>query len=209
MVGIVNGSFGGVAPPLFLSGKVYIPHWMFSSGGTATVVANQIMYIPYFVPRTTTFAGAKAYNQGAGDNGKKMRIAVYGEAAAGGPGALLKDFGEITLTAASAERTLANSVTLSGPAWVYLACNFDTTPAMFAMRPSFFSSNVGISTGLNFGHQFGSFGLQVSTTALSNMPGVDYVASAYGAFASTAVTPTATDAIGTGAGDIPVMGLYV
>lgn len=198
-----RGSFYGFSPKK-MTGKVYIPQHLYSSGATVTVTATRLYFTPFVVDQATTFAGAKVANQGAGDNTETLRLGVYSEAAAGGPGALQKDFGQITLTAAAAERTAANAVTLAAGVY-YLAQHYNTAMAMFGMDPVVLGT--AEFTFNPFSNNLGSFGLLTSTNVGINMEASMYVDTAYGALAATAVTPTASNT--SRGASTPLMGLYI
>ena len=55
----------------------------------------------------------------------------------------MKDFGEITLSGASALRTLASAVTLPGPAWYWACFECDAQIAMYYMATVSNVSSVG------------------------------------------------------------------
>ena len=205
---ITNGPWNGVNPPIFPSGKIYIPPQLITTSLTHTTTATRLYYVPFYVPRTTTFAGAKTYNQGAGDNGETLRIGMYAEAAAGGPGALLKDFGEITLTAAAALRTLASSVTVVGARWVYLCLHANSAMAMYSMTPRTSGAGTEPSFAAPLSFAFGTYNLNATALYYNSTPACDYVDTAYGALAATAVAPTAT-LYAAGGAEMPVFSLYV
>jgi len=203
MVAFANGVWNGIAPPKKLAGKSYPPTNLVPYGPTdVTVTANRLYSVLFYVPETTTFAGAKAYNSGAADNGKKFRIGLYTDV--GGPGALIKDFGEGTLTGASGLRTLASSVTVNGPQWVWLSFISDTTPVFYSLCTLLQVSSVGFRTPTPITTQIGTF-----SPDATGWPIGDYAAQAYGALPSTAPTSTNTIVDPGSGGTVPAMWLYV
>lgn len=110
-----NGQFGGVRSIIKPSGKYFIPPHLTYLGSSATAATTGARYyiVPWYFDRPTTLAGSWCYNSGVGDNGDKAKMALYAEAAAGGLGTLIKNFGEITFTGAAALRTFASSVTVT------------------------------------------------------------------------------------------------
>lgn len=211
MVALANGSFGGAPPPIRMTGKFYTPHHCTADGQTVTISANLIYYVPFYVPATGTYLGCKFFNSGVGDNGKKVRTAVYSESSTGGPGTLQKDFGEVTLTGASAIRTAASTVTLSGPAWYYLALVSDTTPVLYSMSAITSGTVAGQITASPIASQLGMFTPTIpgaSDRIADSTPIGETASFTYGAFNSTATTPTAT-IFGLNSGTFPYFGLYL
>lgn len=198
-----NGVFGGIPAPSYMTGCSYIPHYIQATGVTVSTNANDLFYFPFFARKTQTFAGAKTFNQSAGDTGEKIRIGVYTDSASG-PTTLVKAFGEITLGAASAEQTLSSSQSLTGPAWYWLAIHFDSATAMFGMASIQGVTAAGAVLPNILSSQLGTIGLQVNTTASSNRFCGMLVNTAYGSLASTAVAPTSTVAA-----NAPIVGLFV
>lgn len=206
-----GGSYGGAPPPGRVSGFTYLPTNYHLIGSVASAAAlNDMYYYPMWIQKTQTFSGAKLWNGGAGDNTKLIRIGVYTDN--NGPASLVHDFGAITLTGASALRTLASSVTLAGPAW-YWICHASQAFTYTSMGFQTGLSGVGVEVPSPFITQaFGySLSTQPSGTALTNIPCGFYVSTAYGAMASTAVAPTSEISANYAGGVIncPMVGLYV
>lgn len=206
MVALSGGIYGGVKPPRYLSGKVYIPQHVLASSGTLAVTATRRYYVPFFCSFTQTFAGMKTYNSGVGDNGKKIRMGVYNEATTGGPGTLVAEVSETTLTGASAIRTATGSMTLIGGQMYFLCFTSDTAPTMHVM--GHFTSAAGSVAPAPFSTQHGIFTWDVGSTDSRTQPLGDYVDTAYGALPSTAVAPTASVSV-QAVSPLPLFGLYV
>lgn len=177
----------GMKPPAGVTGAAYNAPGYTSTAGTVTTTANRCYYIPWPIYRPTTFTAAKAFNQGAGDNGEKFRIMFFYDAA-GGPGALAKDFGEVTLTAASALRTLTST-------WVVAPGNYwgaiwhDSASAMYGQTPFWTTSAVGAYAGPSVQNFIGELTSSFSGGSAAHC---HYVDTAYGAAPATAVAPTAS-----------------
>lgn len=192
-----SGGVLGVAPPIPFSGSEVGPHYMVNTTSNLLTTATRLYYTPIFLHHIKAWAGIKTYNSGAGDNGEVYRVGIYEEAAAGGPGTLLKDCGEVTLTGASAIRSSANSFANTKIGWHYLAVHFNDATNMWAMQ------------GATNNDPYGSQSIPV-IGAMADLGGtatpgrvVSYVDTAYGALASTAVTPTGTTTLA------PLARLYV
>lgn len=205
--GLLGGMFGGIRAPAKIAGKYFTPPHLTPSLTSASfsTTAARYYFVPFYIDRPTTFAGAWFFNGGTGDNTKNGKIAAYAEAAAGGPGALAKSFGAAGITATAALRTLASSWAAT-PGWYYLAFVNDSAATMYAMAPSGIQTNVGL-IGTPLAMQLGRFSYAGPSAAITNGgPAADYVAGTYANFPeATALTPTATadDSVG-----VPLFGLY-
>jgi hypothetical protein len=205
------GSFGGVQPPILMAGKYIHPsHCNLTNFGMNTTGARYYI-VPIFVPRNTTFAGAWCFNSGAGDNGDKVKIAAYSEATTGGPGARAKNFGEVTLTGASALRNFASSWSAVGPLWYYLELVTDNAVGMWGMTSLSYASDAGYFAPNTLANQLGFIGGPSGSSKAS--PTGDYVGGTYANFPeATSLTPTATLAdpgtSGGTSGVFPAFGLY-
>lgn len=198
-----GGIFAGVKPPKYLSGKFYLPQHCFPTSNTITLTATRRVYIPFFCAHTQTFAGIKFYNSGTGDNGKKVRTGVYAESATGGPGALVAECSEVTLTGAAAIRTATGSLALVGGRMYFLTLQADTAPVLYGMTSQEASTVASV-----FATHLGAFALDVSSANANTLPMADYVDTTYGAFPSTATAPTASYTMN-GVGRLPLCGVYV
>ena len=188
---VKGGSFNGVLPPIWMAGTHVFPSWCIDDPAALTTTATRLYYYPIYLDRVVAFAGARTFNSGAGDNGEVYRVGVYAEATAGGPGALAKDFGEVTLTGAAALRTLASAWTNARPGWYYIAVHADSAFAIYAFRSIVSISSVGyVATYI----ARGSIGALNPGSAEWATPADGYqfmyVDTAYGALAATAVAPT-------------------
>lgn len=190
LYGASGGSslFGSQKAPKYISNAFYLPPGFFRRATTVTTTANRCYYFPLAIQHPHTFQGATTYNQGTGDNGEFIRMMVFEDD--GGPGDLLKDFGQITLDNTSAARTLSSSwAAVPGTYWG--AIWFSAATAMYGMGHFIQSTNVGATMGGVYAldHAIGSmtadFGSSGSVSA-------HYVDTAYGAAPAAAVTPTAS-----------------
>ena len=181
----------------YMANGLYLPQGYYSIGGSFTTTVNRCYYFPFAVNRPYTFAGAVTGNQGTGDNGEKLRMMVFrDDAAAGGPGTLEKDFGEITLTGAAATRTLTSSWA-AVPGLYWGAIWHETAAAMHGMAPHYSDTAAGTFNAMNPVHIIPNltWAVGVSTNSLAHAL---YVDTAYGVAPSSAVTPTATIVISAG-----------
>jgi hypothetical protein len=199
--GLLGGPFGGAPAPGFQTGKYYAPSAFFWLNNPVTLTANRLYRTWFYVGKTTTFLGGWFYNSGAADNGKKVRIGVWDE-----NGNLKKDFGETILSAASAVRSAANTVTLP-TGWYQVGLVADTAPALYAMTSFYPFSSAGYATA-SLTMQFGTFGLTANIAPESNTPIGDYAAFAYAALPDPITPATATIMAATGI-SFPLMGLYL
>lgn len=190
-----SGFYGNQNPPKYITGCYYLPIGYCEKDAGFAMIANQVYYVPYPIYRTKTFAGASIYNTGAGDNGKKIRLMMFADdGAIGGPGTLVKDFGEITLTGAAAIRTLSSSWAAT-PGIYWCAVWSDTTPTIMPMAPYAFTSGAGWGSGPMNNNFMGAFTIP---SGGGYYVGYHYVSSAYGAAPATAVAPTTTFVNATG-----------
>jgi len=208
MVALANtGQFGGVRGIIKPSGKYFIPpHLTYVGDSTTTAATTGARYyvVPWYFDRPTTLAGAWCYNGGVGDNGDKAKMALYSEAAAGGPGALVKNFGEITFTGAIALRTFASSVSIT-PGMYYLEFVTDNAVTMCLMASSIYQTAAGAFVPNVLSNMNGSYGVTLDTVGPRSIPAADYVAGTYANFPeSTSLTPTATLYGAT----VPLFGVY-
>lgn len=192
MVAFPGGSYFGITPPILMAGKIRMPPHLpiFDILGSVTLTAARYYFYAVYVDRPTTFAGAKFYNFGAGDNGKKVKVAIYNELSTGGPGTLAKDFGESTLTGAAAIRTLASSWSAQ-PGWYYMALTSDTAPVLSPMSAFNYVTTVGWSPPANPAGMLGAFHANLLAASGIQAYAGDYVAGTYANFPeATALVPT-------------------
>ena len=171
-------------------GRYYKPQWAVTNAGiTVTTTATRLYYAPIYIREKITFAGAAAFNSGAGDNAETLRLGVYTDSS-GVPGTLVTDFGEITLSGAAAVRDLTAAAALT-VGWYWLCAHHNTAAAMYGMTEQHSVTAAGYIAGADhmFQNEFGLLGLD--TTSIGSV-GAFYVDTAYGALASNAVAPTAT-----------------
>jgi hypothetical protein len=207
MVALSNAPFNGARDPRRQASRYFWPHHLTPDKNTALATTGARYYVaPFFVSAPTTFAGAWCYNSGAGDNGDKIKIAAYNESGSGGPGTLAKDFGEVTLTGASAVRNFASSWTAPS-GWYYLELVSDNAVSLYTMAAGVSVSGVGLFPLNHLANQLGVSVPTVSTAPEYEIPAGEYVGGTYANFPeATSLTP-ATTLFSTG-GSFPWFGLY-
>lgn len=187
-----SGYYGNQSPPKYITNCFYMPAGFAPTSATFTTTINRCYYFPLPIFHSRTFAGAQTFNGGAGDDTEKLRLMVFkDDGAAGGPGTLAKDFGEITLTAASASRVLTSSWAAT-PGLYWGAEWYETAATMYGMIPSVNAAGpTHVATEFLANHaMLGTFTAPGAT--LSVNPNFHYVDTPYGAAPATAVAPTAT-----------------
>lgn len=187
-----NQGLNGVPMPYPIAGVggLYPPHWacLTTASGTTTTTAGRLYYIPYYFPYAgVAYTGLKMRNQGAGDNAEALRLGVYRASKTTGlPSTLVVDAGEITLTGAAADRTLATAWTSPYVGWGYLAYAANTAVDVAAMSAGAAAALTGQSMP-----QRHAFGIAITTAPGTFIAFAGYyVDTAYGAFAANAVAPT-------------------
>lgn len=184
MVALANtGQFGGVRGIIKPSGKYFIPpHLTYIPSGTTAATTGALYYsVPWYFDRPTTLAGSWCYNSGVGDNGDKAKMALYAEAAAGGPGTLIKNFGEITFTGAAALRTFAASVSIS-PGMYYLTYVTDNAVTNYQMTAYDYQSAAAAALPNVLANMNGSYGVTPNTAGPRSIATCDTVAGTYANF---------------------------
>lgn len=202
-----GGIFGGAAPPIMQAGRYFWPHHCVPFRTTVlTTTASRYYIVPFYIPSNKTFAGSWCYNSGAGDNAETIKMAIYNESESGGPGTLAKDFGSVTLSAASAVRNFASSwAATKGMYYLELVAN--SALALYCMGTSDSISDVGQSMP-SFASQMGVTTPIASGAPDYQIPAGEYVGGTYANFPeSTSLTPTNTIMNDDG-GTFPIMGLY-
>lgn len=193
MVAVSKASsiYGNQNPPKYITNAYYIPNG-YSAPNTATfnTTINRCYYVPFSIHSAHTFQGACVHNGGAGDNGEKIRLMVFADAD-GGPGALVKDFGEITLTAAAALRTLSSSWA-AGPGIYWAAIWHETAATMYGMSPFFYGTGVGSAGSGTIGMNAALGDKSATALSANRLVAAHYVDTTYGSAPATAVAPTAT-----------------
>lgn len=196
LFGAKPGKFGGIpslAPFAGVAG-LHPPHWAHLEHSIATMntTATRLYYIPIYFEDIRAYTGIKSYNHGAGDNGDTFRMGVYqatltSSGNRSSPSSLVADCGEVTLTGAAAERTLASAFTPAYVGWHYLAFHANQAANMRMMTNT---TSVGADGQYHPGLKY-HFGATAVTNDY-NAIGIAafYVDTTYGALASTAVAPT-------------------
>lgn len=200
------GQFSGLKSFKPMAGKYFQPPHLLPRETAATMSTTGARYyiVPFIVEHAVTYAGAWCYNGGAGDNGDKAKIAIYNEAANGGPGTLAKSFGEITFTGAAAIRNFASSWSAT-PGKYYLEFVTDNAVTMYVMTALHQESAAGFALPNVASLTMGQLGSITLGTPSAAMPTGDYVGGTYANFPeATSLTP-ATTLFGS---TIPQFGLY-
>jgi len=180
-----GGPMNGAPFPGYRTNVAVWPHYVTKAGATLATTATRAYYAALYVNEGATFASVRLSNQSSGESGNKLRVAVYANDGTSGPGTLIQDIGEITLTASVARRTITTTIDLSAYAgrWVWVMVHMKEASSMYDMR-----SSVTAGESTNGAGIFGSFEDGFAGSGSSNA--FCYVDTAYGAAASTAVTPT-------------------
>ncbi len=199
------GLVAGAPSPKRMSGTMMMPHYahMVNSGGITTT-ATRLYFAPIFLDQVDTWLGMRAYNNGAANTGDKLRLGIYTEASAGGPGSLLKDCGEVTLTAAAAVLTATNSFTNTYIGWHYVAIHAQSATPMRVMGAQEQRSDVAYRWGAIAAQAIASLdsaGAIIAGYSAGPQPFMS-VDTVYGTLASTAVTPTICRA------EMPALAVY-
>jgi hypothetical protein len=189
-----SGPFNGIPAPFPVAGvnAYFPPHWAVADSAlNITTTINRLYYIPYYFTNIVSYTGLACRNAGVGDNGEVFRVGVYQASASTGlPSTLVSDVGQGTLTGAAADRLVAGSFTAPYVGWGYLAFHANTAAVWRgASAIDSGSTRVGV---IDTSPQATLFG----TSAIPEYGNVSlfaayYVDTAYGALASTAVSPTA------------------
>lgn len=201
------GLFSGAPGPIKQASRYFWPHQCFPVRTTAlTTTAGRYYIIPFYLDRAKTFVGAWCFNSGAGDNGETIKIAIYNESTSGGPGTLAKNFGEVTLTAASAVRNFASSWSAT-PGMYYLELVANSALALYSMGTMDMQTDVGQILPSAANVMGVTTPLAVSAVDYQ-IPVGEFVAGTYANFPeATSLTPTTTIMNDDG-GTFPFMGLY-
>lgn len=187
-----SGWFANQNPPGYITNAYYMPIGYYQKDAAYTTAANRCWYVPLAISSSHTFSGACLFNSGAADNGKKFRIMVFADnGAIGGPGVLVNDFGEITLTGAAALRTLSSSWA-ANPGMYWIAVWGDSSASMEVMAPYGYETLVGFSVGPGMSSFLGTFTAPVTGGTGDLHTSAHYVDTAYGAAPSPAVAPNAS-----------------
>lgn len=208
--GFFGGPMNGVDPPGLGAGMIIFPPNLMPVTNTTTLTATAARYYiaPFWFNGRQAIAGATFSNSGTGDNGKKVKIALY-NATNSGPGSLAKSFGEITLNGSALIRQLASAyVPPRGWYWGEFVCDgAGAFHGMAAVRivSSLGSSDVGEPYGPLLGMDTTTFGLAENTGA-RNIG--SYVGGTYANFPEATSLVPATSVQG-GTGNLfPAFGFY-
>ena len=192
MVAIANsGPVFGVKPPNYITGNRYVSSAAINDEAAAlTTTATRLYYYPIYIWQGRSFASVETENTGVGDNGDTYRVGVYTHGTSG-PDQLVKNFGEVTLTAAASKRLLTPgaAMNISQAGWYWLAFHTNLAAAMVRC--------FGVGQLITLA---GYRGIDPSASFIGRIAGTSdsttnnfcrYVDTAYGALAATAVAPTA------------------
>jgi len=209
-----QGKIDGPPPIKYISDDIIFPQFLIVAG-TFTVTANVYYEIPIYIARVEAFAGVKFRNSGTGNNGDKVKVAMYQENA-DGTRTRVKDFGEATLDGSAAIRTLASSWTPSSIGWYFIRIVADDAVAFTGA-----CSTARLSTGpdifvtyetdsiTNFPRR--GTGFWSTGESDRGRPGFYTYTGTYASFPeSTGPNATASGSAGlfSGAASIPAVGLY-
>lgn len=117
--------------PVYASGKWYGG----AASGNATQAANSMYMGPLLVPRSTSF---QAIGVSCASSGGNIRLGVYGtDSTTGGPGALLLDAGQVSVTSSFRSITGLSLTLAAGLYWLAVATQAGGTPSIwFDGQPS-------------------------------------------------------------------------
>lgn len=201
-----TGPYYGTKPPRMIKGASYIPCGYAQTDTGFSTTATRVYYTPRIVFQARSIPSVQIINSGVGDNGEHFRIMTfYDDATDGGPGTLAKDWGEITLTGASAIRTLTPASPFSAPQGiVWDAVWAESASAVYGMSPYTFATNAGFSGTPSMQAIMGQFTAPAGNFAQTY---AHYVDTTYGAAPATAVAPTASiiGSYGAGAPVVPAI----
>lgn len=188
-----GGPIAGAPALSMMTGFYYMPHLFVGNNTAATTTTNRIIYIPVFFPQAVTLSACVTSNSGTSDNGKKYRVGIYTHGPTG-PTTLLGSFGEVTLTGATARRTLTANVVIPSAGWYWAAIHSDSAMDLYQMiyiATGRDSAGVYGNNGINYMGLIGRIdpGLMDVTNQYTLSPCM-YVDTTYAALASTAVAPT-------------------
>lgn len=204
----LGGQFNGYQSFRKMPGKFFHPPHLVPTDNpiTMTTTAARYYVAPWIIEQSTIIAGAWCYNSGAGDNGDKFKIALYDEKSTGGPGALVKNFGEGTFGGSAIVNALSSSVTLAAGRY-YLEMVTDNTVAMYCMTAMDTVSGAGYVLPNIAANTMGTLvaPLNSADNAALVVAG-DYVGGTYANFPeANSLTPTNSVA---GSNVFPFFGLY-
>lgn len=208
MVASPSGPFGGLLPPIPPSGAGVYPYGLVSIGNTITITASRAYIIPFPIFRTQAYSGAQIVDSGAGNNGQLLRCGIYAEAATGGPGALIKDFGLVTLTGTGGLHQFAAAVTIPGPQMCYLILIGNSASVLKGFNSSHVITSVGANRFIPHLTTLGDMTAGFADQSSGQLIGW-YAALAYpGAMPATGPTQTTSILDTTGASNLPGAQLY-
>lgn len=207
-----GGGLFGVRPPAIIAGKFSLPDgYIRANSNTVTLTASRYYYAYKYVDRIETFSGVKFHDSGAGNNGKKVKVAAFTlDQETGAPNAVAKSFGEVTLDGTAGIETMASSWTPSEIGWHLIALTSDSDPVLYSMARGRHSSAVGQISADVFDIKLPPFATaffaEVANTERTYNHG-EYVDGTYTNFPeATPVAPTTS--LITAANTFPLFGLY-
>jgi len=99
----------------------------FNSQGTTTITANNLRFIPFFVPKTTTLSALKFEVTTAPASNANIRFGIYSTNSDLQPTTLQYDSGNIAVASGFTGALTASPTTVLTIGWYLLACNVDVT----------------------------------------------------------------------------------
>ena len=209
MVAIANaGQFLGAKGFRMMAGKYYTPPHLFLRNITDSfsTTASRYYVVPFIIEYPVTIAGAWCYNGGTGDSGDKFKMALYEEAQTGGPGAMVKSFGEGTFGASAAINNLVSSYSAS-PGRYYLEFVTDNAVTMLMMTSFIQVTVAGYLTPNSAAMTLGFASPPSLSDNQNTTPVGDYVGGTYANFPE-ATSLTLTNTL-TGVSVFPMIGLKI
>lgn len=207
MVAVANsGQFLGAKGFKMMPGKYYRPPHLVQVNTPSTMNTTGARYytVPFIIEQPTALAGAWCYNGGAADSGDKFKMALFSEAAAGGPGTMVKSFGEGTFTGAAALNSLTSSFS-AAPGRYYLEFVTDNAVTMLCMSAMVRLSDAGYVTPSTAMNTMGAFTITAGSTEAASQAVGDYVGGTYGNFPEATSLTLTTSLFGASA--FPLFGL--
>jgi len=209
---VLGGPLNGVLPPPLIAGKFVLPNgYIIGPNLTVTLTAARYYYALKYIPRIETYAGMKFRDSGAGNNGKKVKGAIFSlNPTTGALSGVAKSFGEVTLDATAGIETMASAWTPAAIGWYVLAIVSDSNPVLHSMARGARESDVGQQPVDVYDSNLGAFASEFLgnvTSASRQYNHGDYKDGTYANFPEA--SPLApTNSICGAASTFPLFGLY-
>lgn len=147
--------------PAIVTGNYYYPPNMFLENGGDTLVADQLVAAPIWFSHTETWTRI-GIEVATSEAAKSVRLGLYANGADNLPGALIEDFGTVSLaTTGTKEITISRSLTANTVYWL-ASVNDSATAQAIPMRAYFFSSYLttpvhALGMAESFGNSSGTY----------------------------------------------------